>query len=66
MMVANIQAVYLTVMGVWPLVNSKSFQWVTGPKVDTWLVKERISWVYTIDAIPQIMFVAGWVMYLQG
>jgi hypothetical protein len=33
------QAVYFVVSGVWPIVSMRSFIWVTGPKVDVWLVK---------------------------
>lgn len=33
------QGLYFLVTGIWPLVHIKSFQWVTGPKVDLWLVK---------------------------
>lgn len=37
--VAQCQAVYYIVTGVWPLVHIKSFLKVTGPKTDLWLVK---------------------------
>jgi len=37
--VAFVQAWYYLVTGVWPLVNISSFQLVTGPKTDLWLVK---------------------------
>lgn len=30
---------FLTVAGVWPVVGMRTFQLVTGPKTDTWLVK---------------------------
>jgi hypothetical protein len=33
------QGVYYLITGVWPLANIKSFQAVTGPKRDLWLVK---------------------------
>ncbi len=33
------QGAYFTISGVWPLVSPRSFQWVTGPKTDMWLVK---------------------------
>jgi hypothetical protein len=36
---AWIQGIYFLVTGVWPLVSIGTFQWVTGPKVDLWLVK---------------------------
>lgn len=36
---AWVQGIYFFVTGVWPLVSIGTFQWVTGPKVDLWLVK---------------------------
>lgn len=33
------QASYYLVTGVWPLLHMRSFEWLTGPKVDRWLVK---------------------------
>lgn len=33
------QGAYYLGTGVWPLVSLRSFQAVTGPKMDTWLVK---------------------------
>ena len=33
------QAIYYIATGVWSLVGIRSFQAVTGPKIDTWLVK---------------------------
>lgn len=103
MLVAKLQAVYFIFMGLWPLLHYKSFEVVTGKKIDTWLVKtvawlfvvigvqlwvadprqtallgigsalaiggadvyyslikERISWVYTMDAVPQITFIVLW------
>ena len=32
------QAVYLILTGVWPLVSIRTFERITGPKVDDWLV----------------------------
>ena len=36
---AWIQGIYFLITGIWPLVSIGTFQWVTGPKVDLWLVK---------------------------
>ncbi len=36
---ALLQGVYYVVTGVWPLVDMRSFEHVTGPKTDHWLVK---------------------------
>ncbi|MBV8150312.1 MAG: hypothetical protein JOY59_02045 [Candidatus Eremiobacteraeota bacterium] len=33
------QAAYYLVTGVWPLISMHSFEAVTGPKTDRWLVK---------------------------
>jgi hypothetical protein len=33
------QGIYFLVTGIWPVVSPGTFQWVTGPKVDVWLVK---------------------------
>lgn len=33
------QGAYLFATGIWPVVHIASFQWLTGPKVDLWLVK---------------------------
>jgi hypothetical protein len=37
--VAMAQGMYFAATGVWPLVHMRSFEAVTGPKVDTWLVR---------------------------
>jgi hypothetical protein len=36
---AKAQAAYFLITGVWPLVHRRSFEAVTGPKVDFWLVR---------------------------
>jgi hypothetical protein len=33
------QGSYYLLTGVWPLVHLPSFEWVTGPKTDDWLVR---------------------------
>ena len=38
-LVALAQGVYYLFTGIWPLVSIRTFQLVTGPKVDLWLVK---------------------------
>jgi len=37
--VARVQAIYFLATGIWPLLHMRSFEWVSGPKVDRWLVK---------------------------
>jgi hypothetical protein len=36
---ARLQALFYVASGVWPLVHIRSFEAVTGPKADRWLVK---------------------------
>ncbi len=36
---ARLQAVYYFISGVWPLIDIRTFEAVTGPKADRWLVK---------------------------
>ena len=33
------QGVYFLLTGIWPLLSMRTFEMVTGPKVDRWLVK---------------------------
>jgi hypothetical protein len=44
MNIAKIQAVYFALTGIWPIISIKSFEAVTGPKVDKWLVI-TFSWL---------------------
>ena len=37
--VAMAQAIYYAPTGVWPILHMRSFEWLTGPKTDRWLVK---------------------------
>jgi hypothetical protein len=37
--VAIIHGIYFLVTGLWPLISIRTFQIVTGPKTDLWLVK---------------------------
>lgn len=36
---ATVQGIYYFITGIWPVADIESFMAVTGPKVDTWLVK---------------------------
>ena len=38
-MLARLQGLYFFGTGVWPLLSMRTFEAVTGPKVDRWLVK---------------------------
>ena len=44
------QAAYYAGTGIWPLLDIKSFERVTGPKVDRWLVKTVGALVTAIGA----------------
>jgi hypothetical protein len=37
--IAGFQSAYLVVTGLWPLLHRRSFETVTGPKTDFWLVR---------------------------
>ncbi|HEX8035161.1 MAG TPA: hypothetical protein VF510_15005 [Ktedonobacterales bacterium] len=67
---AYAQALYYTLTGIWPLVDLRSFEFVTGPKVDDWLVKTvgvlvttngavlgRAGYRHTI--VPEVPLLAG-------
>ena len=41
-----IQGVYFALTGIWPLLDLSSFQWVTGPKQDLWLVQTVGAWIF--------------------
>jgi len=36
---ATAQGLYYALTGIWPVLNIRTFQMVTGPKTDLWLVK---------------------------
>jgi hypothetical protein len=36
---ATLQAAYYVTTGIWPILHLRSFEAVTGPKVDRWLVR---------------------------
>ncbi len=50
-MVAKVQAGYFLFTGIWPIVGINTFQRVTGPKVDTWLVRTVGMLVTVIGAV---------------
>src|SRR5690348_8188341 len=47
---AALQAVYWLLTGLWPLLHMQSFQAVTGPKVDGWLVRTVSALIAVIGA----------------
>jgi hypothetical protein len=54
MLVAKLQSVFWIITGLWPLLNLRSFEAVTGPKVDRWLVK-TISWLILVVGIQILL-----------
>jgi hypothetical protein len=46
-----IQGAYYLITGIWPLVDIRTFQKVTGPKTDLWLVKTVGVLVSVIGAV---------------
>jgi hypothetical protein len=44
------QAIYYGATGIWPLLDIKSFERITGPKADRWLVKTVGALVTAIGA----------------
>jgi len=48
--VARNQGLFYVITGVWPLLHRRSFEAVTGPKQDWWLVKTVGVLVSTIGA----------------
>jgi hypothetical protein len=42
--------VYWVVSGIWPILHIRSFEWVTGPKVDKWLVKAVAGLIVAVGA----------------
>jgi hypothetical protein len=52
-----VQGAYYFITGVWPLVSPRTFQAITGPKHDVWLVKTVGVLVAVIGAV---LAMAGW------
>lgn len=49
--VALIQGIFYLVTGIWPLVHMRSFEWVTGPKTDRWLVNTAGVLIAVVGAV---------------
>ena len=48
--IATVQSTYFLVTGIWPILHIRSFEWVSGPKVDRWLVKTVSALITVIGA----------------
>ena len=56
-LVAFGHAGFFLISGLWPILHIRSFEWVSGPKVDRWLVK-TVS--VLIVVIGSVMGLAAW------
>jgi hypothetical protein len=52
-----LQGGFYVATGVWPLLHMPSFEWITGPKVDDWLVY-TVGLLLTVIGIA--LAVSGW------
>jgi hypothetical protein len=48
--IATIQSDYFKRAGIWPILHVRSFEWISGPKVDRWLVKTVGALITVIGA----------------
>jgi hypothetical protein len=55
---ALLQGSYFALTGLWGLLHDRSFQWVTGPKTDVWLLKTVSVLVTTIGGTLALAGVA--------
>jgi hypothetical protein len=55
--VAYVQGAYYVITGIWPLVDMSSFELVTGPKVDDWLV-QTVGLLVLVCGI--VLLMAAW------
>jgi hypothetical protein len=56
------QGVYYVATGIWPLLDIESFERITGPKADRWLVK-TVGALVTADALAQAALLVAWVRW---
>jgi 4-amino-4-deoxy-L-arabinose transferase-like glycosyltransferase len=57
-LVGLVQGVYYLASGIWPLVSIRTFERVTGPKADDWLVKTVGALAAVIGAVLVVRSVA--------
>jgi hypothetical protein len=55
---AVVRGVFYPGAGIWPLLDIESFQKVTGPKTDRWLVRTVGVLITVVGAV--LLVVAGW------
>jgi hypothetical protein len=51
---ARTHGLFNLVSGLWPLVSLRSFEWVFGPKEDTWLV-QTVAGLLTVNGVSQLL-----------
>jgi hypothetical protein len=49
-LIGTVQSAYFVTSGIWPILHIRSFEWVSGPKVDRWLVKTVGALITVIGA----------------
>lgn len=49
--VSLLQGIYYFITGVWPIVSRRTFEMITGPKVDFWLVKTIGGLITVVSAV---------------
>jgi|SRR4051812_1895538 len=49
--VAQVQSSFFVITGLWPLLHIRSFEWISGPKTDRWLVKTVGALIAVIGAV---------------
>jgi hypothetical protein len=57
--VALVQGLYFLMTGLWPLVSIGTFQHVTGPKIDLWLVN-------TVGVLVEVVLMVWWLIALAA
>lgn len=50
-LIAVLQGAYFVLTGVWPLISIDTFQKITGPKTDLWLVKTVGSLIAAVGLV---------------
>ena len=50
-LLAGIQGSYFVVTGIWPIVHLRSFEAITGPKLEGWLVKTVGALIAVVGAV---------------
>lgn len=57
--IALIQGAYYLVTGIWPILSRRTFEMITGPKVDFWLVRTIGALISVIGAVLSLAGLRG-------